>query len=1014
MKTGRPLKKAPAVAATPAKTQTVKKTQKTAKKAARRSEPPARSVSLPPGGETTAPPLGDKGFCVVGLGASAGGLAALEEFFRHTPPDLGVAYVIVQHLDPGHKSIMVDLLARRTAMKVFQVTDKMRIEPNCVYVIPPNKHLALLHERLHLLAPDSRYPFRLPIDFFFRSLAEDRGDKSICIVLSGTGLDGSIGLKAVKAAGGMTMAQEEHTAQFDSMPRNAIATGCVDHILRVDQMAGELLTYLRHPYVSRLEKGDEAQTRSAGDVEKVFIVLRAHTGHDFSHYKRATTARRIERRMALHRITKIEEYVKYLRQTPTELDALFQELLIGVTSFFRDGEAFGVLEKQVIPRLFERKTPDVPIRVWVAGCSTGEEAYSVAILLKEEADRLGKPFKLQIFATDIDPSALDAARTGLYLESIASDLSPERLKRWFTKENGHYRLRQSLRDLVLFAKHDLLRDPPFSRLDLIVCRNLLIYLSSVLQRKILPLFHYTLNSGAFLMLGSSETIAEFADLFALVDKKWKIFQSKYVVRPAVDLPAMPLMKTAADPQQKSPKALPDRGAVQNIDKLLLEGYAPPCVIVNERYEIVHFRGRTGRYLEPAAGEASLHILRMAREGLRIPLRTALHKAFKDRISVFQPKVRVETNGSSRTVNLSIRPLDEGMLGLMLVVFEDITSLSRPEIRGKSKRVSRADQHLAELERELNITKTALQSTVEELETSNEELKSTNEELQSTNEELQSTNEELETSKEELQSINEELVTVNAELQSKVDELSQTNDDVVNMLSSTDIGTIFLDERLRIKRFTPAISRLFHLLPSDCGRPISHIMPEFINQDIVHDAENVLHTLVFKEQEVLTKTGGWYLMRIMPYRTFANVIEGVVVTFVDVSELKKQKLVAEHAQRYAEGIVAAIKDPLMVLDRELRVISANEAYYRTFQVEKEATKGRLVYDLGNGEWNVPELRKLLEEILPHNTSIEGFEVERAFDRIGRKTITLDARRIVLTQEDHLILLTFHDLSPTRVE
>lgn len=701
----------------PARTATPKPPNKTS----HRSEPSTPSTSIPEAAETSAPASDGNGFCIVGIGASAGGLEALEAFFQHTPPDLGVAFVIVQHLDRGHKSIMVDLLARRTSMKVAQVEDGTLVLPNHVYIIPPNNHLALLHGTLHLIPPDPQYPFRLPIDFFFRSLAEDKGDKSICIVLSGTGTDGALGLKAIKAAGGMTMAQEERTAKFDSMPHHAIATGCVDRILPVDQMPGELIKYLRHPYVSRPghSKLQTPEPGTDGDMEKVFIALRAHTGHDFSQYKRSTTGRRIERRMAVHQITRLGEYFRYLQHNRAEIDALFQELLIGVTSFFRDHEAFEALAKDVIPRLFEHKPPENPIRIWVAGCSTGEEAYSVAILAKETADRLSKPHKVQIFGTDIDQHSLDAARVGLYPESIAADVSPERLKQCFTKEGISCRVRQPYRDMVLFAKHDLLRDPPFSKLDLIVCRNLLIYLNSALQRRVLPLFHYTLNPGGFLMLGPSETVAESSDLFALVDKKWKIFRRKQAVGVKADLPAMPLVKIGADQITKPRAAEP--AVVHDIDKVLLDAYAPPCVIINDMYDVVHVRGRTGRYLEPAPGEASLNILKMARDGLRIPLRTALNKAFKDRTTVVHPKVRVQSNGSTRLINLMIRPLE----GLMLVIFEDITSRNRAEIQGeRPKSISRVDQHVAELERELNTTKASLQSTVEELETSGEELKST--------------------------------------------------------------------------------------------------------------------------------------------------------------------------------------------------------------------------------------------------------------------------------------------------
>ncbi|MHB8483217.1 MAG: chemotaxis protein CheB [Nitrospiria bacterium] len=987
-----------------AKGKTIKKTQT--------SEPSKSPVSSPRVEKTSVKNPTKNNFCVVGIGASAGGLEALEEFFRHTSADIGVAFVIVQHLDPGHKSLMVDLLKRCTTMNVNQVEDGMMVRSNCVYVIPPNKHLAMLRGRLHLLDLDPLHPIRLPIDFFFRSLAEDRGNKSICIVLSGTGTDGTLGLKAIKAAGGMTMAQEQSTAKFDSMPRNAIATGYVDSILPVAQMSAELTRFVRHPYISRTVKVDSEEPADQSNLDKIFILLRAHTGHDFSHYKRNTIRRRIERRMAVHQINSIQEYLRYIQQNKAEIDSLFKDLLIGVTGFFRDREAFGVLEKKVIPRLFENRVADIPIRIWVAGCSTGEEVYSIAILMKDQMERLSRTFKVQIFATDIDQHALEVARNACYPESIAADISPAHLKRFFSKEGTSYRVKQFAREMVLFTKHDLLRDAPFSKLDLVICRNLLIYLGVALQKKIIPLFHYTLNPAGFMMLGSSETIGEFVDLFEPVDKKWKIFQRKQVIGSTAELPRVPLIRMETDQKRKRLKVPADANTVQRIENILLDRYTLPCAIISEKYEIVYIRGRTGRYLELAAGVASSNILKMAREGLRIPLRTSLHKALRDRTTVIHPRVRVQGNGTPCIINLIIQPLEQNSIpGLVLVVFEDVTAISPPEIVGKkTKRISREAQHVAELERELNSIRATLQTTIEELETSNEELKSANEELQSTNEELQSTNEELETSREEQQSINEELITVNSELQNKVNELSQSNSDVVNLLSSTEIATFFLNNQLQIRRFTPTVPQLFNLIPGDIGRPIGHISPNLVDQNITRDAEEVLKTLASKEREVRTKTGSWFLMRIMPYRTLANVIDGVVVTFVDITALKKQKLAAEKALRFAEATVATIREPLMVLDKDLRVISVNPAYYRIFQGKKEDIVGKVIYNLDNGQWNIPALKKLLEEVLPRNSSIENFEVDLAFERVGHKKLSLNARKIVTVEEaDPLILLAFRDLT-----
>ncbi|MEO5657966.1 MAG: chemotaxis protein CheB [Nitrospiria bacterium] len=966
-----------------------------------------------------------EGLGIVGIGASAGGLEALEAFFRQMPADSGLAFVVVQHLDPGHKSIMVDLLARRTAMKVLQVADGMRVTPNSVYVIPPHKYLALLQDVLHLLDPDPRQTFRLPIDVFFRSLSEDKGEKAIGIVLSGTGTDGALGIKAVKGSGGMTMAQDEGSAKFSSMPKSAIATGCVDYVVPPEQMPRELMKYIRHPYMAAaLRKDREAPDLAEPDrLDKIFILLRSHTGHDFSQYKRNTISRRIERRMAVHQLEHIDDYIRYLRDTKPEIDALFKDLLIGVTSFFRDPEAFETLREQVVRPLVARQSAETPIRVWVAGCSTGEEAYSLAMLLREEiVDTSTKNLKIQIFATDIDRHALDIAREGIYPDSIAADVSPQRLTRFFTKEGAHYRINQPIRDTVVFAKQDLIKDPPFSKLDLIVCRNLLIYMTNTLQRKILPLFHYTLNPMGYLMLGPSETVGDFVDLFALTEKKWKIFQAKHAVRP-VEFPLMPQTLKVMVATRGGVHALGATNLAQRFEKLLLEDHTPPCVIVNAKYDILHFHGQTRGYLNPPTGAATFNLLKMAREGLRIELRTALHKAFRDHTRVVHAAIRVGGKGTPRTVNLVIEPLEqEFVAGLMLVIFEEATTSTSTSTSKKhtsaQKEADRPHRLIEDLENELNSTRETLQTTIEELDNAKEEFTATNEELQSTNEEFQSTNEELETSKEEMQSVNEELLTVNTELQSKLDELSQVHNDIQNLLNSTQIGTIFLDTRLRIKRFTPMAGRVFSLIPGDVGRPLNHLASHLVDDKIVSDAGWVLQTLAVKEQERQTKEGEWFLMRMVPYRTMTNVIDGIVITFTDISELKKQKRAAEASARYAEGIIGAMWDPLLVLNKTLQVVSANTAYYDTFGIGKHETEGRLVYELGNGQWNIPDLKRLLEEILPQNSTIDNFEMEHTFQQIGRKKMSVKARRLILADKDkdkdkdkdELILLAIRDLTP----
>jgi len=953
-------------------------------------------------------PPADNGFCIVGLGASAGGLEALEHFFKNMPDDSGLAFVIVQHLDPDHSSILVDLIKHHTNMQVFQIKDGMRIAPNCVYVIPPNKDLALLHGMLHLIDLSLPHGFRLPIDHFFRSLAEDQRHKAIGIVLSGTGTDGSLGVKAIKAAGGMTMAQEGSTAKYDGMPRSAIVTGCIDYVLPAKKMPAELVRYVRHPYVSKV-----AETEAVGEthLEKIFILLRSRTGHDFTYYKRNTIDRRIERRMAVHQIKKVEDYLRYLQQNKHEIEALFKELLIGVTNFFRDPESFEVLKQKVIPRILQPKSAETPIRVWVTGCSTGEEAYSVAMVLIEAMNDLSKNFKIHIFATDIDEQALAFARIGAYPESIVADVSADRLRHFFSKEGHTYQIRKQLREMIIFAKQDVLKDPPFSKLDLILCRNLLIYLGLPLQKKLLPLFHYTLDPGGFLMLGPSETIGEFADLFSLVDKKWKIFQRKSALRASVEFPPVPLIKGERR-KKESAKSLGHTNVVQLSEKLLLEGYTPSCVIINEKDDIIHFHGHTSRFLEPPTGEATLNILKMAREDIRIELRSAIHKAFKRHTTVAHPNVVIKEGGREFSVNLIVKPFQqESMQGLMMVIFEDVNQLSQHKPAKKSKTTSTSDQRLYDLEFELDSTKESLQRAIEELETSNEELKSTNEELQSTNEELQSSNEELETSREELQSINEELMTVNAELQTKLDELSQANNDMVNLLNSTNTGTIFLDNQLRIKRFTPAVAKVINLISSDIGRPINHLTPDLVYPHLVDDINQVLKTLVFKEQELHTRDGDWFSMRIFPYRTMENVIDGVVVTFVDISGFKKQQLAKEAALAYAHNILSLVSEPVLVLNKNLQIIAANEGFYRIFRLTPPETLNRSIYALGS-EWNIPALKGLLQQGQWRNGGVEDLKIEQYFPIVNQR-MSITVRKLtpateIFAGENELVLLAINAL------
>ncbi len=946
---------------------------------------------------------------VVGIGASAGGLEPLQAFFRHTRADADLAYIVVSHLDPAHPSALVQLLQRETTMPVAEIEDGMRVRPNRVFVIPPNRFVAIKSGVLQLARPNAKRGVRLPIDFLFRSLAEDQGDHAISIVLSGTGTDGTLGLRAVKGAGGLTLAQDEETADYDSMPHSAIATGAVDFVLPAERMPEQLLRFMQHPYATGATPiAPEPQLKD--HLDRIFALLRRQSGHDFTNYKRNTVLRRIERRMAVHQIAELADYARFLDQNPDELVALFKELLIGVTSFFRDPDAFAALQAKVLPHIFAHKQPGDSLRVWVAGCSTGEEAYSLAILLTEEMERTALGLKVQIFATDLDEGALESARAALYPESIVADVSTDRLAHFFTKEGQSFRIKKSIREMVVVAKQDLIHDAPFSKLDLISCRNLLIYMNQVLQHKIIPLFHYTLNPGGYLLLGPAESIGEFTRLFALVDKKWKIYQGRNVPRQPAGFPA-PLRVAVAERAAGGAKPAHETRLAEVTDRLLLDQYAPPCVIINEQYEIVHFHGRTSRYLEPPTGAPSLNVLKMARDWLRIDLRSAIHKAFKLKETVVNPPLQHNANGRAHLLSLIVRPLSEPpeLRGHMMVIFNDMGEVTGT-IAPRPATEAGYDQHVLDLESELNSTKESLQTTIELLETSNEELKSSNEELQSTNEELQSTNEELETSKEELQSINEELITVNSELQSKLDELSQANDDMVNLLSSTQIGTVFLDNHLRIKRFTPAIAKVMNLIPSDIGRPIDHISPNLVDENLTADVEEVLRTLVYKEKELQTKGGDWYIMRILPYRTKENVIEGAVVSFVDISARQLAQVRANATMGYAEALLASLKEPALVLNSKFKVLAANPAYYAQFEARVDTTEGQDIFSLKDGAWETAEIRELFEHTLPRYGAVDNVALHLR-GALRNRTLQLHARTLklrapVVAGEDQLVLLLLY--------
>jgi len=840
------------------------------------------------------------GFPIVGIGASAGGLAAFEAFFSGMPADTdpGMAFVLVQHLAPDHKSILTDLIRRYTRMQVSEVQDGMVVQPNCAYIIPPNRDMAFLNGMLQLLEPAAPRGQRLPIDFFFRSLAQDQRERAIGIILSGTGSDGTLGVRAIKGEGGMVMVQNPESTEYDGMPRSALATSLVDYELPPAEMPAQLIAYAAHAFGKLPPTPPVPTPTTEHGLNKIFVLLRNQVGHDFSQYKPSSIQRRIERRMAVHQIETLNHYVKYLQQTPVEVEALFRDLLIGVTHFFRDPDTFQALEQQVIPQIFAGKRADAVIRVWSMGCSTGEEAYSLAILLAERQEALKQSFKVQVFATDIDHAAIATARAGLYSASIAADLTPERLARFFVADpgGGVYRIHKSIRDLLVFSEQDVIRDPPFSRMDLISCRNLLIYLNGDLQKKLMPLFHYALNPGGYLFLGASETVGEFTDLFATKDRKQKIYQRRDDVadaRRALPGQWLPPLTTRGEslPAALVKKTFPNPLSLRELtEQVILQQVAPAAALVNDAGDLLYLHGRTGRYLEPAPGEVGVsNILKMACEGLQRDLTIALRRVAESREIVRCPGLRVKTNGDFATVNLTLRPVElvDAATLLYLIFLEEVlpTAAEPPPPAAPGSEAADPEACIVALQQELRAKDEYLQSTHEELETANEELRSANEEMQSVNEELQSTNEELETSKEELQSVNEELATVNAELQTKVAGLSQANNDLNNLLAGTGIGTVFVDLQLRILRFTPSATPIINLIVSDIGRPVAHVVSNLVGYDrLVADIQAVLDSLIPHEREVQTQAGRWYALRIQPYRTLDNLIEGAVITFVDITEM----------------------------------------------------------------------------------------------------------------------------------
>jgi two-component system, chemotaxis family, CheB/CheR fusion protein len=910
-------------------------------------------------------------FPIVGIGASAGGLAAFEAFFSSMPADSlpGMAFVLVQHLAPDYTSILADLIRRFTHMTVLQVEDGMSVHVNHVYIIPPNHDMALLNGTLQLLEPLEPRGHRLPIDYFFRTLAQDQQDRAIGIVLSGTGSDGTQGVRAIKAKSGMVMVQSAESAEYDGMPRSVIATGIADYELEPAAMLPQLIAFASQAF-HKLPASD-FDSKLDVTMQKVFSLLRSQTGHDFSLYKPNTLYRRIARRMAVQHIESMQDYVKYLQGSSVEVEALFRDILIGVTSFFRDPEVFDVLEKQIIPQLFKNKASATDVvRVWISGCSTGEEAYSIAILIREFLEETKSHCSVQIFATDLDSRAIATARAGVYTASIASDVTPERLSRFFALDSGEssYRIHKTIREMLVFSEHDVNKDPPFSKLDLISCRNLMIYLGSELQKKLMPLFHFALTQNGVLLLGTSEGIGDFGSLFKVIDRKAKLFQRQGVSTVSQRKPqglSTPYIATSNDFSNPRPIDLGGLGLTARpplrdiLEKSLMNLVAPSAALVNEKGDILYLHGRTGMFLELTSGEPGINnILKMAREGLQQELTKALSRAVVSQEPAMANGLLVRTNGHYTRVDVRVSPvvanptmsadIEKKPAMLYLITIKESSEEETPRDGSLPKEVAPAisdplsanlaqlsdsDERISSLLEELRTRDEYLQSAREELESSNEELKSSNEEMQSINEEMQSTNEELETSKEELQSVNEELATVNTELQTKVVDLSQLNNDMNNLLSGTGIATVFVDHQLRILRFTPTVCAIINLILSDVGRPVAHTVANFVGYDrLVQDAQEVLDTLITKVVDVQTKDGKWYTMRMQPYRTIDNVIEGAVINFVEITSLKRtqSELEADKAKlQFKSNLLNAIGEAVIATDLQGKITYWNDAAEHTY-------------------------------------------------------------------------------------
>jgi two-component system CheB/CheR fusion protein len=970
---------------------------------------PARSSGPRPGPATAS-------FPVVGVGASAGGLDAFRQLLAHVPANAGLALVLVQHLEPKRPSTLSDALGRATKMKVAQAEEGVRVEPNRVYVIPPGTQMAIERGILRLApgSDEARRP-HLPIDHFLRSLAAERGRQSIGVVLSGTASDGTEGLAAIRAQGGITFAQDPRSARFGEMPQNAIDAGVVDYSLTLPALGDELTRLAAHPYLSRREPVPPTP-RGAASLARIFGLVRAAGGVDFSEYKPATFKRRLARRMAVRRAQDIAAYLKLLQEDPGEVRSLHDDLLIHVTSFFRDGESLEELKATALPEVLKRKAAGVPIRAWVVGCSTGEEVYSLAMSLVEFLGDSPSVHPVHIFGSDVSDKAIEHARAGLYSEAAMREVGEERRSRFFVKSERGWRVAKALRELCVFARNDIARDPPFSRLDLVSCRNVLIYFGHALQKRVLESLHHSLNQPGYLLLGSSENVSSAPRLFAPATASGKLFARRPVASTFRLAPRSGDVPFAHGPPagETADHTRTEGALAQHVDELILARYGPPGVVVSERLEIVQFRGRTGPYLEPPAGEPQTHLLRMARPHLRAPLRIALSQARKTSAPVRKEHVVVDDSG--RTCDIVVLPSqDPGPGGerSFVVLFEERASepAKRPDTKpaGRRRGAARHDPAASlQLEEELASTKESLGSLIEEHDRANDELASANTEFVSVNEELQSMNEELETAKEEIQATNEELTTLNDELNGRNQELQLANADLTNLLETVEMPIVMLDANRRIRRFTPQAGVFLNLTPAAVGKPIGDIALELNAPDLESWVAQTMKTGAMVEAEVQDQAERWHRMRIRPHRALDGRADGTILSLVDIHALKHDVADAEWERDYARNIVEAVQMPLVVIDGQLRVLSANEAFFKAFGISPAETEGRGFFDIGRGGWDTPELRRSLGEVLAEDACFRGLEIERDFPT-GRRTMSLSARSVKSRTSTRMILLGIEDVT-----